>query len=157
MESLLYDKFSPNNINCNLHRVGLVIEKPAKSALLVSSWVSLLKSSSVVKQSEIPSLLIFLIRLIAMGRFLLNKKEVILLRVLEKSVQGSRGLTRRTFTLGGGGMLKEETVEPVKKQPWRTSAGIDGWKGDRHDSSRNITSCSMKDSIVYLGDGWIYV
>ncbi|GFW50096.1 hypothetical protein TNCV_1229211 [Trichonephila clavipes] len=42
--------------------------------------------------------------------FLLSRKEVILLRVVEEPALGSRGLTRRTCSLGGGGMVKEETA-----------------------------------------------
>ncbi|GFW58544.1 hypothetical protein TNCV_718441 [Trichonephila clavipes] len=57
MESLLYDESTPNNINCGLRRTGLDIEKLAKSALLESSWLSLLTSSSVVKQIAIPSII----------------------------------------------------------------------------------------------------
>ncbi|GFX45674.1 hypothetical protein TNCV_1422581 [Trichonephila clavipes] len=110
MESLLYDESTPNNINCGLRRTGLDIEKLAKSALLESSWLSLLTSSSVVKQIAIPPLLIFLILVILKGRFLLSRKEVILLREVEEPALGSRGLTRRTFSLGGGGMVKEETA-----------------------------------------------
>ncbi|GFW95745.1 hypothetical protein TNCV_19761 [Trichonephila clavipes] len=41
---------------------------------------------------------------------LLSRKEVILLRVVEEPALGSRGLTRRTVSLGGGGMEKEETA-----------------------------------------------
>ncbi|GFR09013.1 hypothetical protein TNCT_18361 [Trichonephila clavata] len=108
IESLLYDEFTPNKINCGLRRVGLDVEKLAKSAFLESSWRSLFTSSSVVKQISIPPLLIFLIRVIQKGRFLLSRKEVILLRVVEESTLDSRGLTRRTFSLGGGGMVKVE-------------------------------------------------
>ncbi|GFU16110.1 hypothetical protein TNCV_3452081 [Trichonephila clavipes] len=39
--------------------------------------------------------------------FLLSRKEVILLRVVEEPALGSRGLTRRTCSLGGGGVVEE--------------------------------------------------
>ncbi|GFS73832.1 hypothetical protein TNCV_1458631 [Trichonephila clavipes] len=110
MESLLYDESTPNNINCGLRRTGLDIEKLAKSALLESSWLSWLTSFvGGQREIEIPPL-IFLILVILKGRFLLSRKEVILLRVVEEPALGSRGLTRRTFSLGGGGMVKEETA-----------------------------------------------
>ncbi|GFU65317.1 hypothetical protein TNCV_315261 [Trichonephila clavipes] len=49
-----------------------------------------------------------------------DRKEVILLRVVEEPVLGSRGLTRKTFSLGGGGMVKEETELLVKKRSVRS-------------------------------------
>ncbi|GFR11366.1 hypothetical protein TNCT_713971 [Trichonephila clavata] len=71
MESLLYDEFTPNKINCGLRRVGLDIQKLAKSAFLQ-------KGSYFVAGGG-------------------------------ESALDSRGLTRRTFSLGGGGMVKVET------------------------------------------------
>ncbi|GFW31220.1 hypothetical protein TNCV_2578011 [Trichonephila clavipes] len=119
MESLLYDESTPNNINCGLRRIGLDIEKLAKSSILESSWLSLLTSSSVVKQIAIPSLLIFLILVILKGRFLLSRKEIILLRVEGEPALSFRGLTKRTFSLGGGGMVKKKTAAG-KKRPVRS-------------------------------------
>ncbi|GFT01194.1 hypothetical protein TNCV_3373161 [Trichonephila clavipes] len=53
---------------------------------------------------------IFIIRVILKGRFLLGRKEIILLRVVEEPALGSRGLTRRTFPFGSDGMVKDETA-----------------------------------------------
>ncbi|GFY12296.1 hypothetical protein TNCV_283991 [Trichonephila clavipes] len=80
---------------------------------------SIKKTYKELRDQNLPRKNVFT-RKLRTGRFLLSRKEVILLRVVEEPALGSRGLTRRTFSLGGGEMVKKETAAGVKKRPVRS-------------------------------------
>ncbi|GFQ76880.1 hypothetical protein TNCT_383491 [Trichonephila clavata] len=96
-------------MNCGLRRIGLVREDCEVS--IIDKFFGHFFYFFVGGQEDFNSTIVdILICVILKSKRLLNKKEVILSRVVEESALGPRSLTR---TLGGGGMHELLVTERV--------------------------------------------